>query len=152
MGRHGEDRHHHSRSRDSRDRHDSRHGDSRSSDYSRSDYRERSRDFSVPATNIVETTDSKWNDNRSSVDRDRIGKVQPKNPTNVLYLRNLNYEVTEAMIWEALREDRIKTVRMVFDKEKGRNRGYAFCSFPSIVDASNVITKYRFPMRYSGDQ
>lgn len=109
MGRHGEDRHHHSRSRDSRDSHDSRHGDSRSSDYSRhlpwwtiisrSDYRERSRDFSVPATNTVETTDSKWNDNRSSVDRDRIGKVQPKNPTNVLYLRNLNYEVTEAMVY-----------------------------------------------------
>ncbi|KAK8823539.1 hypothetical protein WA577_002459, partial [Blastocystis sp. JDR] len=63
-------------------------------------------------------------------------------PSNGVCVKNLALEVTEAMLWEEMMNDRLKGVRIITDKDTKRPRGFAFLTFPSIVDATNILTKY----------
>lgn len=59
-----------------------------------------------------------------------------------LYLGNLPYQITETEIREHFAPHKIRSVRIVIDKETNRPKGFGFIELESDVDIEALITAF----------
>lgn len=58
---------------------------------------------------------------------------------NKLFIGNLNYEVTEAELKEALEQHaEVVSVKIIIDRETNRSKGFAFVEFNNAEDAAKI--------------
>ena len=61
-------------------------------------------------------------------------------PTRVIFIGNIPFEVTEEQLIDIFKEaGPVLSFRLMFDRETGRSRGYAFCEYADPETASSAI-------------
>lgn len=61
-------------------------------------------------------------------------------PSRVIFIGNIPFEVTEEQLIDIFKEvGPVQSIRLMFDRETGRSRGYAFCEYADPETAASAI-------------
>lgn len=64
----------------------------------------------------------------------------PSGPSRVIFIGNIPFDITEEQVIDIFKEvGPVQSFRLMFDRETGRSRGYAFCEYADSETASSAI-------------
>eukprot|EP00212_Chloropicon_laureae_P007303 CAMPEP_0197497592 /NCGR_PEP_ID=MMETSP1311-20131121/52308_1 /TAXON_ID=464262 /ORGANISM="Genus nov. species nov., Strain RCC856" /LENGTH=76 /DNA_ID=CAMNT_0043043263 /DNA_START=60 /DNA_END=287 /DNA_ORIENTATION=- len=66
--------------------------------------------------------------------------MSSRQPCSTVFVGNIFYEVTEDMLKNVLSEvGPVKSLRLVFDRDTGKPKGFGFCEFYDVMTAESAV-------------